>query len=244
MSVTSIFDDRLSRNKIAAAELSAAQGYAPSRHDSFRSFVEALHGTDERVPLVLASPPSTWRQVISSLRDSNRQVIAYHTDCFDADGAAEVREAFERLPGRIFLIGLDPGWPKLTLSRYFEYAWSRGAVQSCTQIEHDGWSRARLSSVVFDCLNCAVGEIPDKCTIHHFRKQRSSEFPVVCHYRSVGRNVELETEMIIDGDLSKDGQMMESLEAFREFAVGSDEERLRANKRARILFDRSVSLSG
>src|SRR5580700_9487361 len=45
MSVTSIFDVRLSRNRIAAAELSAAQGYAPSRHDSFRSFVETLHET-------------------------------------------------------------------------------------------------------------------------------------------------------------------------------------------------------
>jgi hypothetical protein len=147
--------------------------------------------------------------------------------------------------GRIFLIGLDPGWPQLTLSAFFEFARSRGAAQNLAQIEHEGWSRAQLSAFMFDYLNCAAGDNPKSSSFQHFMRQRvandSAKSLATCRFQSLGRSLDLETTMFITDHSDEDCHNMESVEAFRVFARGSHEQRLRAGERVLHLFDRATA---
>jgi hypothetical protein len=245
ISVVSILDSNPGRASLAAAQLGAIQHRAPACHSSTASFLKFVDGTNDNLPLVLTSPPDTWPSLLSLCRMSKRTLIAHHKHCFQPAGVALLRRILKSYPAQIFPVGFDPGFPRLSLSAFFDFARSRGATATFAQLEHDGWSPEQLSSFMFDFLSCSWEGGARANTFQHFAREpfpdSSSNSLAACRFLTTGGDLNLETTMLIADPSDGDWCKMEGVEAFRAFMRAPRHTRLRTSERVLRLFDHATS---
>jgi hypothetical protein len=246
LSIASVFDTNPSRARLAVDQQGLLQTIAPTYHCSLPSFVNACQRGCDDLPLLLCSPPSTWVPLLSALQSARQPVLVHHTECFDPAGVCDLQQVLDRFRERIFPLGLDPAWPRLSLGSFFDFARSRGAGKSLAQIEHPDWSRAQLAAFNFDFLDCAAADAQDLGS-HSFRPfmwpnpvGTSVESPAVCRFRASGLGIELEAVMEVRSDISDPTEASESLEVFRAFVLSPVEQRRCAFERRRRLLEHAL----
>jgi hypothetical protein len=245
LSIASVLDTQPARVRLATRELCSIQAFAPAGHCALPSFLEACDGS----PIILCSSPVSWPSLLRSLsvKGDAPPVLVHHTDCFDARMERSAREALDEYGENAFLAGLDPAWPRLSLSSFFDFASTRGATRSLAQLEHPGWPPAQLGAFHFDYLDCAATGTPDfdAHDLQAFSLPRLAKGLYGphsnCRFVASGAGLEFEATMEIGSSSSRLDRALlepcEGLEAFLVFVASSFEQRRTISYRQRLLMN-------